>query len=458
MTASPNHAPGLAVRLILTLTGAMAVVWVIAAIIAYFTLTEELGEVMDSTLRETAESLVPLADLALTQEHLNLPLTFDTIRVTDDDHEEYIVYQIRDAETGALLMRSHDAPDQAFPKGAAQGFLTTDHYRIYSGLSNSGHVLVQVADPLEHRQDAAEDTIKGLFAPLVVLLPFTAVVILWSVRRSLSPIKLLQTAIGARDGDSLEPLGLGGLPLELQPIAQSVDRLLERIRLALETEKTFAANSAHELRTPIAGALAQTQRLTQELPEGKTRERAEAIETALQRLKNLCDKLLQMSRADASQTSPPTPIAILPVLDTVIEDLQRSEPGADRLSLDLADGVEPHWPIDIDGLGLILRNLLENAIRHGAQEEPVLIRLTPSGTLQIVNGGPAIPAQRFDALRRAFIRGNTEAKGAGLGLSIVETLIGKSLLTMQMESPVPGRSEGVLFSLKPKKTEKTAVS
>ncbi len=91
---------------------------------------------------------------------------------------------------------------------------------------------------------------------------------------------------GTGSGD-LSPVTVNDLPSEVSPIAQAVNRLMDKLKRALEAERSFTANSAHELRTPIAAALAQTQRLIAETQDKAARDRGEQIEAALHRLSRL---------------------------------------------------------------------------------------------------------------------------------------------------------------------------
>jgi two-component system OmpR family sensor kinase len=111
----------------------------------------------------------------------------------------------------------------------------------------------------------------SLFLPLAALVPISVVVIWFTVGRALAPIDDLSREIGKRDRGNLDPLPTAALPTELAAIASSVDRLLDRLRHAIDAERAFAANSAHELRTPVAGALTQIQRLIAEVPEEQAR-------------------------------------------------------------------------------------------------------------------------------------------------------------------------------------------
>ena len=113
------------------------------------------------------------------------------------------------------------------------------------------------------------------------------------------------------------------LPSEIAPIADAVDRLIARLRQALEAERSFTGNSAHELRTPIAAALAQTQRLLAEMPDNAIRERARTVELALRELSRLSEKLLQLAKAEGGGLLVETPQNLAEVLRFVFGGSQR---------------------------------------------------------------------------------------------------------------------------------------
>ena len=138
-------------------------------------------------------------------------------------------------------------------------------WRYYTEAAPGLGLVIQAADDLEHRVEAVVESHAGLTAPLVLLVPLARVALFWTVSRSLSPIGAVSEAIRARDDSNLEPVPHIKMPEELAPIVQEINRLIERLARSLESERGVAANSAHELRIPVAAALAQAQRLEAEL-------------------------------------------------------------------------------------------------------------------------------------------------------------------------------------------------
>ena len=225
------------------------------------------------------------------------------------------------------------------------------------------------------------------------------------------------------------------------PVPTAVNALMERLRGALEAERGFTANSAHELRTPIAAALAQTQRLMAELDDGPPRERARAIASALRRLSRLSEKLLQLAKAEGGGLVAEHPAPLAPVLRLVIAELDRQTDRGDDIALELPDGDGPVSDLDPDAFAILARNLIENALKHGSPEAPVTVRL--SGDLfEVENRGAPVPADVLARLERPFERGPTGADGSGLGLAIAAAICRGAGLGFQLASPIPGETDG----------------
>ena len=432
-------------RLILWLTATVVVFWLGAAFLGAAVMREEFDEVFDSALAETAQRLLPLVidELSLHEggddEDDGEPWTIEPGDIPD--HDEYLTYQVRSAD-GRVLLRSHDADREPFAAPLEPGYFDTATARIYTLAGSRAAIFLQVADPLAHRTEAVAEGALALTLPLIALIPLSMAAIWLIVRRALAPVTVLRSAIGERNGMNLAPLNAGGLPVEVASIAVAVDDLLRRLRTALEAERQFAANSAHELRTPIAGALAQTQRLIAELPDGTARERAARIEESLIRLTRLSEKLLQLARAESGIGLAAEPSDLVPVLRMVVDDFARSVQSGRKIRLDVPPGARLEKAVDVDAFAIVLRNLIENALIHGAADEPVRVTVEPAGILSVRNGGPVIPVERLGELTGRFRRGDTAGPGAGLGLAIADSFARHMGGRLELRSPPEGEDTG----------------
>src|SRR3546814_3409737 len=185
-------------------------------------------------------------------------------------HKEHLTYLVRDAR-GKILMQSHDANPKIFRKQPAEGFSTTEQYRLYGASALRESVFIEVAEPLDHRREAAREALLALLLPLLALIPISLVGTWLFVRLSLRSVMAYRRAVETRGVGDLSSIKVSRLPAEIDPLADAVNHLLKRLRKILEAERSFTANSAHELRTPLAATMAQVQRLRQEATEGPVR-------------------------------------------------------------------------------------------------------------------------------------------------------------------------------------------
>lgn len=454
-------------RLALWLTLGAVVLWGLALVSAGQQLRREMDQVFDSALEETGQRLLPLAVVEIIgrDEDDDGEPDEDEWEPGDDAddpgdaraqsvatlraHDEYFTYLVRDA-SGRVLIRSHQADLAVFPPYAGMGFAETATHRIYSDAALQGTITISVAEPLAHRRQTERELLLRLALPLLLIVPFSLIGVWLAVRTAMAPVQRFRIGIEARSGTDLSPISDAGLPSEFRPNARAVNRLLARLRNALEAERSFTANSAHELRTPVAAALAQVQRLVIEAPDEPTRARARQVEAALQRLARLSEKLMQLARAEGGRLQAEAPADLVPVLRLLATEMGRDP--AHPVVLELP-GAPVMAPIDPDAFAILVRNLIENAQRHGqgkgtdagsggAAPEPVQVALSPAGVLRVSNAGPAVPPEQLSRLLRPFERGTTSANGSGLGLAIAHAIASGSGGTLELRSPASGRTDG----------------
>jgi len=429
-------------RLALAIGLGVAALWIITVLITTAKIRNEINEVFDSSLEETAQRVLPLAVKELFErEDDGTEQLIATLR----EHTEFLTYVVRDA-SGRVLLRSHDANSRDFPPFQGTGFMQTDTHRIYYDAALGDSFIIAIAEPLDHRNEVARETLMALGFPLLFLLPFTLGAIWLLVHLTLRPLRGFRAQVATRDGHDLTPVSTGDLPEEITPVAEAVNALMHRLHRTLEAERSFAANAAHELRTPVAAALAQTQRLAAETAEDATRKRAADIEASLKRLNRLSEKLMQMARAEGASLRTGTPCDLALVLKMVADDLSHAK-FAGQLVLDLPD--QPVMAnVDADVFAIVARNLLENALRHGTRGAPVAVTLRPGVMLRVVNDGPVVPPEILRDLTRRFGRGDTSVAGSGLGLAIVQTITGGIGGSLDLRSPATGRADGFEVTLR----------
>lgn len=431
----------IAFSIIVRTTVVVTLLWVAGAAVAAWNIRNELNEAFDAGLQENARRNVPLAVGYLLSQS-NTGTTAQTPRLSDRDSGEYLMYQVRDQD-GRVLLHSHDADNTPFPAPLARGFWQDAQHRFYTEPSVSDSLYIQVAEPLAHRLEAWAESAAALLVPLVLFIPASIFGLWIGVQRGLRPLSAIGQEIEQRGDGNLDPIISGRNPDELRPIVSAVNTLMARLQSALNAERAFAANSAHELRTPIASALAQIQRLVEEL-DGNTpaQNRGRKIEDALRRLAKLSEKLLQLSRAEAGAGISASRQHLGQALALVLEDFTRDRQHAGRLEYDVSAFKSLYGKIDQDAFAICMRNLLENALLHGSPDSPVTVSITDDGQVCVANDCPRLSQETLHDIKGRFRRHNPKADGSGLGLAIVESLIVGAGGRLTLLSPRPGQDSG----------------
>ncbi|MDS9469878.1 histidine kinase dimerization/phospho-acceptor domain-containing protein [Paracoccus sp. MBLB3053] len=400
--------------LALGFSAGIVLTWLIALLVGWTILRSEIDEVYDAALGRTADRI----------------LAIEEIQRGTPGRSDLLARMI--GPEGQVLFRSRHADGALFDVNRNEGFSDAGNMRLLT-LKTEGGGLLQVAAPLEERSAAARETLAGMLLPSVLLLPLAFLGVSWFTRRRLAPVDDLSREVAGRDARDLRPLGLSDLPAELKPIQRAVDQLMAQLDIALTAERDFSSNAAHELRTPIAAALAQTQRLVAETRDPAARARAEGIATSLRRLSPLSEKLLDLARAEGMTGRDHGLHDMVPVMRLLVSDFDG------RVRLELAEDPAP-IAMDIDAFAVLARNLIENALVHGLP--PVVVRLSKEA-LVVENSGPPISPEALAKLTHRFERAGSQKRGSGLGLAIVETIAHNTDASLHLTSPAPGKTDGL---------------
>lgn len=423
-------------RLGVTLGLLLTALWIVAASVTAIQARQALDELFDSALQETAQRILPLAvaDI-LARENEGVTQRQAEAR----EHDEFLTYAVRDAQ-GRFLLLSHDADPAVFMPWQGVGFGQSATHRFYNEDALQGTVRVTVAEPLAHRATASRDIQMGLGLPLLVVLPVTLLAIALAVRSNLGPLRRFSDRLALRGARDLSRVPVDDLPAEMLPVAHTLNGVLGRLSAAFEAERSFAANAAHELRTPLAGAIAQVQRLQAETADPAARARGVDIEATLKRLTRLSERLLQLARAEGGRLRLDETTDLRAVARILTDELSRTA-GAGRVALALP--AEPVLSdLDPDVFAILYRNLVENALRHGAPGSPVDVSLSCDGRITVANDGPVVPGEALARLVNRFERSATQAPGSGLGLAIVQAIAQRIGTPLVLRSPRAGHASG----------------
>lgn len=308
----------------------------------------------------------------------------------------------------------------------SEGYRYRDHngqrWRVYTLVDDDRRITV--ADRLRERESLLKQVRRAAFYPFLLASIGSLIALWWGVTRGLSPLSRLQRRVMSRDHDDLSALPIRGLPGEIRPLIDGFNTLLARTRRMLELEQRFTDDAAHELRTPLTAIRTHLQ-IARRVDGDPRREAMQQAEAGVGRLTKTLDQLLLLARMESEEA---TRGSVDPTrLGEALEAAMVETGSRDRC----------HWHASIDqihvGLSgellvIALRNLLENAMRHGSSDTPIEIEAHETigmAVIDIVNQGETIPPEQIARLTERFHRGN-HPRGSGLGLSIVEAIVARA--------------------------------
>lgn len=437
MSGRPNRS--LAARLAQALIVSVGGIWLLCLIGVGWYVDHEIEKNFDKELVESAHRLLDTAVHELDRRAgTGLAPELPVVALQPSiENEEPLVYQLR-AKEGQVLVRTTAAPQQAFDAPLHTGFKNSGLWRIYTARHPVRPLYLQLADPLQERRDALNDTLIGLILPMLAVLPLLALLLRGIARRELRVLHQLKTEISQRSGSDLRPIAVNQMPQELQSVGDDVNRLLERLSHALDIERALAANAAHELRTPLA---AVRLRLQTALDEGLARQDVQAALDALGVLSHRTEKLLQLSRAESAAALGQSRVDLVQLAATVAQEFWQNTAVQQQLDLSVPETEVQPVRGDVDTLAIALRNLVENALRYAAGARVEIEVVAPS-TLVVRDRGPGVDAVRLATLQQRHVRHANDQAGWGLGLSIVGSIVQKHRGQLQLVSPLPGGQPG----------------
>lgn len=377
----------------------------------------EVGRMVNSLLRSGEIDPMVAADAAMSMS-----------QGSESGPRNFISCQIWDAE-GRLIGRSGGAPLEelaSIGNGFADTMVGEQPWRVFAVVDAVRGTRILIGDNLEERQAIVRQVVLGLVVPAAALLPLLAALIWLAVSHGLRPLEMAATVLRQRKPADLTPLSPADLPVEVRPMFQALDSLLERLAESRAQEQTFTAFAAHELRTPLAGLRLQAQLAMAADTEATRQSALKQIIVAVDRMTALVRQLLELSRLDGEAAPPDRSVDAAELLD---ETARRMHPMP--CALQVAPSLKG-LPVRVDpGLfSMTLRNLLENAIQQSPAGEEVVCEAHRDAdhlVIAVRDRGPGIPPAELQHIRKRFFRGrHKSAGGSGLGLAIADAAMRKA--------------------------------
>ncbi|MEO5732537.1 MAG: ATP-binding protein [Rubrivivax sp.] len=445
MTATPSApAPSrfgalaprsLRARLLWFILGAIVLTALLQVALAYRTARAEADQIFDYQMQQMALAL-----------RSGLPVVPGAPTAEDgpDPNFEFVV-QVWTVD-GIRVFES--ASRTALPQRAVLGFTDVrargGSYRVFSMQTRTR--IIQVAQDMAVRRAMAGALALRTALPIALAAPLLMLAVWWVVSASMAPVSRVQRQLAAREADALDEVSADGLPAEIQPLVLELNALFARVRRAFDAQANFVADAAHELRSPLAALKLQVHALQRAVDDTTRAVAVQRLAAGIDRATRLVEQLLALARQQASAAAGTAaqPVALGPIVRQAVADAAEQ---ADRARVDLGATVidDIAWPAHPEALRILLRNLLDNALRHtpaGGRIDVALRAGSGGATLQVDDSGPGIPeAERARVLDRFYRvlgsdahsvvdwsggRGepaaSPEACGSGLGLPIVKSI------------------------------------
>ena len=412
-------------RLLVLVLGGVAAVWLAAAVAIWFDARHELDELLDGHLAQAAALLVAQQTHEPDGDEDDDDLAVES-QPSPSRYARRVAFQVW--HEGRLVLRSPSAPTDPLTT-LDQGFETRrvgdEEWRIHVARGGKSDIRVFVAEQTASRNSILWALLRSMLWPMALALPLLALLAWWAVRHGLLPLQRLSAGLAGRAPEALDDVQLDDPPAEMQPLVAALNGLFARIAALLESERRFTADAAHELRTPITAIRAQAQVA---LGADGSAERRHALLATLEgcdRATRLVEQLLTLARLDAAPATPTTPVDLGRVARRVVADLAGGALVRDQ-SIEL-DAPEPcELPVDETLLAVLLRNLVDNAIRYSPAGSRIRIAATRTAAhtvLRVEDSGPGLTeAQRARLGERFFRVLGTDQPGSGLGWSIAQRI------------------------------------
>jgi two-component system sensor histidine kinase QseC len=424
----PQAPRSLQARLLTLLLALLCAVWLVTALMTWIDARHELDELLDSHLAQAAALLVVQQTRAEDDDVADVPML----------HKYALKVAFQVFHEGQLVMRSPNVDPTPLATINA-GFSTVQRddgstWRVFATRGAADDVQVYVAEQDDSRSDILQAVLRSVLLPPLFALPLLALLIWWAVRRELKPLSQLSRQLKGRDGrqaQALAPLPLDQLPMEIHPVVEALNGLFQRLDQMLSAEQRFTADAAHELRTPIAAIRAQAQVAQGAGSDHAQRERAlQATLAGCDRASRLVDQLLTLARLEADPSGAATSDAERPVDLRAVAQRTAAElaPAAlarqQDLALDAASAALVPGPELL--IGVLLRNLLDNALRYSPTGAQITMQIDSEAghtVLSVEDSGAGLSEPEMARLGERFYRVAGQAQpGSGLGWSIVRRI------------------------------------
>ncbi|MFJ1267323.1 ATP-binding protein [Legionella lytica] len=348
---------------------------------------------------------------------------------------------------GKLLLHSSTAPKIPLASeidGFSDKKIADQDWRVFTTYNAKAGVRTVLAERYDTRNELGHRIAQDDLYIMLLTFPLSGLLIWIIIGRGLDSLDKVAEEVANRAPSHLEPVDLQEVPEEIKPVIDELNKLFFRLKEGFEREKRFAADAAHELRTPLAALKTQAQVA---LHTNNIEEKNQALQkliASVNRSTHVVQQLLTMSRLVPEAAH----------MDGR-DEVNLSRLARETLAMLAASAVEKQIDLEFEtssesltihgnstAIGILIRNLVDNAIRYCNENGHIIVRLSQQQNeviLEVCDNGPGIPAElRARVFERFFrILGN-KSPGSGLGLGIVQQICQLHNGRVELDAPITG--------------------
>ena len=422
---------------------------------SYFDAEEEVRELFDAELARSARLLLSLSQAGfdkLNLENLQSYLQENKFKYDQDDielgelpdghrYEHKLLFQIFNAEQ-KLILRSDNAPLETISdklNGYKDVRWDNTDWRSFAVWNRMMEYKVVVAESYEVRSELVDNIMLRLLIPYLILVPVLAFLLWWAIAQGLKPLKAVTDEVSRLDERHLTSLNVESVPEEIQPLIDALDKLFEKLRLSFDKERRFSADAAHELRTPLAALRTHVQLMRSDSEAEKFSNSLDKIMQAVDRASHVVDQLMNLVKYDEGSKVPN--LVMLSLKDISVQVAADLVPFAleKNIELSVAEDVVDSVYGDESALGMLIRNLIDNAIRYtqtGGKVDVYFSETDSTVSLHVSDNGPGVENGDYDKVFERFHRGEGHVlSGCGIGLAIVDEIAHLHMAKINLSKP-----------------------
>lgn len=459
-------------KLLTYLLATIACVSALTLVLSYQDARHEVQELFDAQLGQSARVLQALLlpellsgpreeTQALLQKlpELPEPMLDESATALGHEYERKLTFQVW-SHDGKLVLRSATAPVEALSevllhfqnRGYADEVVHDEDWRVFALWDDNEKFLIQVAERYDIREELVEKISRKLITPSLVSLPFLGLMIWVGIGRGLGPVQKVADEVTLRDPHFLQTMDIGPVPEEVRPLIEALNALFLQLQVAFDKERRFTDDAAHELRTPLAALKTQAQVAVRATKEEERTQALEKVIDSVDRANHLVEQMLTLARLDPqAKTLPREHLKLQDLAADVVAQLVPKAIAKD-IHIEIVGGDEAHVYSEPVSLSILIRNLVDNAIRYTPAGGEVIVDINTlpdnSHAISVVDTGPGIDEEHSQRIYDRFFRVlGTKGSGCGLGLSIAKRIADLYQLRLEINNKPDEKGTGLVIKV-----------